>query len=156
MTILRSLAAIVFCCALTHCQDLPNSESETRPAGENILSRKAIHRALNGPVDFTSHVKPILADKCLPCHAKEALPGHLDLSDRAAAIKSNAFGGLIIPGAPEKSPFLSLISDAPAHLKEMPVVGNQVTAEEMDILRKWIAEGAHWPSGPAGRVANSP
>ena len=152
----RSIAALALCALLTQCQTPQDSESQTRPAGENVLSRHAIEQALSGPVDYATHVKPILADKCVACQTRSALPGRIDLSDRTAAIRSRALGGFIVPGAPEKSLFISQIGDAPAHLKEMPVVGNQVTAEEMDILRKWVAEGALWPAGPAGQVAPTP
>jgi mono/diheme cytochrome c family protein len=152
----RFIAALALCGLLAQCQTTPNAESETRPAGENVLSRNAIEQALSGPVDFATHVRPILADKCVACHTRSSLPGRIDLTDRTAAIRSRALGGYIVPGAPEKSLFISQIGDAPAHLKEMPVVGNQVTAEEMDILRKWITEGAKWPAGPAGQVAPNP
>lgn len=156
MNPLRTLAAVALSVVLTHCQTPPESESETRPAGENVLSQSAIKQALAAPVDFATHVKPILAAKCVACHTADALPGRLDLTDRPSAIRSRALGGFIVPGSPEKSLFISQIGDAPAHLKEMPVVGNQITPEEMDILRKWIAEGAKWPAGPEGRVAPTP
>lgn len=143
-----ALAAAV----LVSCQTAPFSEPETRPLGENSLSRGEMRRALAGPVDFTRHVRPILEAKCVACHSEGGLPGRMDLGSRERAVRSGALGVFIVPGKPEQSLFVSQIGSAPAHLKAMPPVGQQVTDDEIRVLRRWIAEGARWPHGAEGEL----
>jgi mono/diheme cytochrome c family protein len=137
---------------LTACQTPAPSESQTRPPGETALSPAALAAARSGPVDFTRHVKPILEAKCVACHNHEALPGKVDLSNRQSALRTGGLGLWIVPGKPDQSLLLTKISDAPGHLQAMPVVGQQITPDEISVLRKWIIEGAAWPSGRPGAL----
>ncbi len=150
--------ALIGMVLLVGCQNaaISESQSETRPAGETVLSRAELRRALAGPVDFGRHVKPILEAKCVACHSEGGLPGRMNLTSRAAAVKSGALGLFIVPGQPDKSLFVSQIGEAPAHLKAMPPVGEQVTEDEISVLRRWIAEGASWPEGEAGHLKLEP
>jgi hypothetical protein len=87
------------------------------------------------------------------CHNQEAQPGKMDLSSHAAALRTGAIGLWIVPGKPDQSLLLTKTTSAPAHLKAMPPVGEQITPEELSVLRKWVSEGADWPSGKAGLVS---
>ena len=147
---LSTLAALFF---LASCQSPNLSESETRPPGITVLSPSALAEARSSRVDFTAHIKPILATKCVMCHTAEAQPGKMDLSSRAAALRTGALGLWIVPGKPDQSLLLTKITSAPAHLKAMPPVGEQITQDELSVLRKWVTEGAAWPSGSAGHVS---
>ena len=60
--------------------------------------------------------------------------------------------GTIVPGNPEGSRVLAVVQEDPEAEKAMPPVSHRLTREEISLLRKWIAEGAHWPGGEAGRV----
>lgn len=147
---LSTLAALLI---LVSCQSPSSSESETRPPGTTVLTPSALAAARSQPVEFTAHVKPILAAKCVMCHNQEAQPGKMDLSSHAAALRTGAIGLWIVPGKPDQSLLLTKTTSAPAHLKAMPPVGEQITPEELSVLRKWVAEGADWPSGKAGLVS---
>ena len=136
--------ALCLAFVLAGCQ-APHPESETRPAGVTGLSASVLDEALFGRVDFRRHVAPILQAKCLYCHQPSAMPGHLSLVSREAAFAS---GPYIIPGQPNASPLIRTLGDK-AHLA-MPAVGNQVTPEEIRVLKRWIQQGAVWPDGPAG------
>ena len=67
-------------------------DSETKPLGENVLSKEQIHAAKHGPVDFLTQVKPVLEAKCVMCHNRQALPGHMSLENRSEAMRSGALG----------------------------------------------------------------
>ena len=85
-------------------------------------------------VDFVREVKPILEIRCVRCHGAETAMKHLRLhrKDRAMMV--------IVPKRPEESQlFLAARSGA------MPPGGPKLPAAELETLRKWIAEGAHWP-----------
>lgn len=148
---LTSLCLASVLLGATACQHTDEG-SETRPTGVNVLSAEELDRAEKGRVDFTAHVKPILAAKCVACHHSEALPGRLNLESRAAARRSGALGAFIVPGDPERSLFLSKLDEAHVNLQAMPPVGETLTAEEIRVLRRWIAQGAPWPEGRAGQL----
>jgi len=157
MIMISQMNAIQLCLiaallTLAACHTPTPSESETRPIGETALSSSALAEARSGPVQFSQHVKPILEAKCVACHNHEALPGKVDLSNRDAARKSGGLGLWIVPGKPDQSLILTKVCAGFDHSKAMPPVGQQITAEELAVLRKWISEGADWPSGRAGTL----
>lgn len=112
------------------------------------------------PVEFNRDVRPILSDKCLACHGADAknknIPLRLDVED----IAKSDLGGrrAIVPGDPAASEILKRI-DTPSKARKMPpaFTGHAVSAEERDILARWIAEGAvwqkHWSFLPPARPA---
>ena len=128
-------------CAAPH-----SGESETLQTGRNVLGALEIRVALQETVDFSRHVKPILAAKCVACHDPESQPGGLHFSNHESAMKSGALGVFIVPGHPERSPFLTTIRSAHTSIKSMPPVGERLTSEEVGILKRWIQQGARWPS----------
>ncbi|MFM7605538.1 MAG: c-type cytochrome domain-containing protein [Prosthecobacter sp.] len=127
-------------------------DSETKPLGENVLTRQQIQEAKHGSVDFISHVKPLLEAKCVMCHNCVALPGHMSLENRAEAMRSGALGTFIVPGSPENSLLISHTHSAHTKMSVMPVVGERLTEDEYEILTKWVKEGARWPAGDAGKL----
>jgi hypothetical protein len=114
-------------------------------------------------VDYQREVRPLLARRCLPCHG-------LDESARKANLRLDAFdhatgktGGFpgIVPGNSKISRVFLRASD---EKRPMPPVGERLKPAEIDILRRWIDEGApftaHWsfskpvrPTPPAVRDA---
>jgi hypothetical protein len=141
--------AVLALACLVACQHAPE-ESETRPAGVNVLSEVELAKALQGRVHFERHVKPVLEAKCLACHQVEAMPGRISLESRESALRSGTLGGFIVAGKPESSRFLQNL--AGVHATAMPPVGEALTPEEAHLLRRWIAQGAEWPAGAAGRL----
>jgi hypothetical protein len=89
---------------------------------------------LMAKVDFVRDVKPILELRCVRCHNSETAGKHLrlDRKDRAMLV--------IVPKKPDDSRLLLAAKSG-----YMPPGGPPLPAPEMEILRKWIAEGARWP-----------
>lgn len=143
---MKPLFACLFLVACTHVP-----ESETRPSGESVLSAEALRNAKSGPVDFATHVKPILEQRCAMCHNKRILNNRMSLENRREAVRSGALGAYIIPGDPERSLLVKNV-ESHHHSSAMPVVGTRLTADEVQILSKWIREGASWPTGAAGTL----
>jgi len=127
-------------------------DPETKPLGENVLSKEAIHAAKTGPVDFVVHVKPVLEAKCVMCHNRKALKDHMSLENRTQAMRSGALGAYIVPGHPEKSLLVANTASTHQNVSVMPAVGERLTKDEYAILTKWVKEGASWPSGAAGTL----
>jgi mono/diheme cytochrome c family protein len=146
----RHLSSLLCVFAFASCATPP--DSETKPMGENVLSKEAIHAAKAGPVDFVAHVKPVLEAKCVMCHNRTALPGHGSLENRQEATRSGALGAYIVPGHPEYSLLVANVKSAHQKVSVMPAVGERLTPDEYAILNKWVKEGAQWPAGAAGTL----
>lgn len=92
---------------------------------------------------FEKKVRPILYDNCFNCHSadnKEA--GGLRVDDHRALLKGGAAGPAIVPGQPEKSVLVKRITHADDK-KTMPP-DFRLSTEQIEILQKWIADGAVW------------
>lgn len=147
---IRRLSSLLCVLALASCATPP--DSETKPLGENVLSHETIHAAKHAPVDFAAHVKPVLEAKCVMCHNRQALPGHLSLASRSEALRTKTLGTYIVPGHPETSLLVANVKTVHQKVSVMPAVGERLTADEYAILNKWVKEGAVWPAGKAGTL----
>lgn len=103
-------------------------------------------------VDFNRQIKPILASKCFACHGPDAetRKAGLRLDTHEGAIAETESGGFaIVPGKPEGGDLLDRVTMEDADLRMPPAeTGKQVTPAEVELLKRWIAEGAnyepHW------------
>ena len=77
-------------------------------------------------------------------------------------MKGSTDGQVVKPGKPDDSVLYELISLEPDDSDIMPPKGDPLTAEQIEIIRKWIAEGARSsasavaPVGPAAPNPNVP
>ena len=136
---------------LAACSHPNQGESQTSPPGETVLSAVELQKAKT-QVDFKAHVKPILEARCVMCHNRKTLPGHMSLENRKLALARTALGVPIVPGHPEQSLILTNIKNGHAHVHAMPPVGERITKDELAVLTKWITDGATWPEGRAGKL----
>src|SRR5689334_24838136 len=92
------------------------------------------------PVDFNTDVRPILASHCYACHGpdEKARKADLRLDVRDDAVKAKA----VVPGKPAESELLKRVTSKdpdeqmpPARSKKPPL-----TAEQIDVLKRWLAE----------------
>lgn len=91
--------------------------------------------------DYTRDVAPILARRCVPCHAGSNGLGGYDVSSYAATLASGDHAPNIIPGD-RNSPLLQMVRREPApHGAPMPP-NLVLTPTEIDILERWITAGA--------------
>ncbi len=99
------------------------------------------------PVDFNRDIRPILADRCFSCHGPDAKERQadlrLDVESEAKALRSGR--AAIVPGQPNLSE-LAVRIEASDLADQMPPEdsGKSLTAEEVALLKRWIAEGARW------------
>jgi hypothetical protein len=106
-------------------------------------------------VQFGREVRPILVRSCLLCHGfdpstREAAL-RLDTFDGATADRGVDGGPAIVPGDPDASLLIQRVTTADP-FDRMPAKGPALTEAEIDILRRWIAQGAsyepHWSLRP--------
>ncbi len=97
------------------------------------------------PVDFARDVQPILARACQKCHGAEKRRGGLRLDERESAFAGGDSGEPAIrAGKVDESPLLKRVSTGDA-AKRMPLRGDPLSASEIALLSRWIAQGARWP-----------
>jgi hypothetical protein len=90
-------------------------------------------------VSYAKQVYPILNDRCQPCHYAKDKKGGLDVSTYAALIKGGKSPKCIVPGQPESS---LIIKDIAGKDPPMPKNANPLTAPQIDLITRWIKEGA--------------
>lgn len=98
-------------------------------------------------VEFNRDVRPILSDNCFFCHGPDQShrKAKLRLDVREAALEKKAFE----PGNPAASELVKrLISKDADEVMPPPDSNKKITAEQKEVLRRWIEQGAeyqqHW------------
>ena len=100
---------------------------------------------------FETKVRPVLINKCYPCHAS-AEKGGLRLDSRAGILAGGKDGDVVVPGHPELSVMSTAIHYTDAKLQMPPRAS--LKPEEVAALDQWIKQGMPWPARdmrPAGK-----
>src|SRR6185437_7580171 len=98
----------------------------------------------NAPIDFNSQVKPILNHNCITCHGGVRRQGNFSLLFRSEALKKTKSGKYaIVPGHADKSEMIRRIKLTDPE-DRMPYKHAPLKSDEIEILTKWINQGAKW------------
>ncbi|GMQ80158.1 MAG: hypothetical protein BMS9Abin04_104 [Planctomycetia bacterium] len=113
-----------------------------------FLVRAGCAEAANEPVVFGRDIRPILSGRCFACHGpdREGQENELRFDQRQSALEVDA----IVPGKAAASSLVErVVSEDPD--EQMPPPDShkgRLTAAEVDLLRRWIDQGAayaeHW------------
>jgi len=98
-------------------------------------------------VNFQRQVRPILSENCFLCHGPDKgtrmADVRLDVREGAFAQRKN--GTVIVPGKPDDSLLVKrVLSDDPAYRMPPAFSHKTLTAEQKEILRRWVEQGAPW------------
>src|SRR5437016_11974551 len=103
------------------------------------------------PVDFSSQIRPIISSKCFSCHGPDesSRKAKLRLDLREEAIKDHKGTRAIVPGDVANSEMVRRITATdPDDIMPPPKTGRTLSAAEIDLLKRWIQQGApyspHW------------
>ncbi|MEK7830837.1 MAG: PSD1 and planctomycete cytochrome C domain-containing protein [Acidobacteriota bacterium] len=117
-------------------------------------ARGAVPRgAGQGSVDFKRDIEPIFAASCYQCHGAKKAAGQLRLDIKAAAMKGGISGTNIVPGNSKASTLLKRILGEGGEVR-MPMGGDALKAEQIELIRKWIDQGAVWPEASQSQISN--
>tara|TARA_R110002020_G_scaffold42136_2_gene123757 strand:+ start:16812 stop:19544 length:2733 start_codon:yes stop_codon:yes gene_type:complete len=95
-------------------------------------------------VDFSADIKPILNKNCITCHGGVKKSGGFSLLFEDEAFANTESGTpAIIPGNAAKSPFIQRLKEDDPELR-MPYKKSKLSKEEIDLLTKWVDQGAKW------------
>ncbi len=125
-----------------------SAESSTPKAGELI--------------DFDKHVMPIIEDRCSNCHGAPHEKNGRTINPKAGlrldsyewVIKGNDSGAIVKPGNLDESLIYEVLNLPPDDDLFMPPKGGALTAERIDIFKRWITEGAKPSPGEASSTAS--
>lgn len=111
--------------------------------------------ATDDRVRFNRDIRPILSENCLFCHGPDSNHREADLQ---LDVEDIAKEHSIVPGKPDDSELIKrlLTTDVDERMPP-PDSGKELTTEQIEILRRWIEQGAeyegHWSFIPPQRLA---
>ncbi|MCC6152449.1 MAG: DUF1553 domain-containing protein [Candidatus Hydrogenedentes bacterium] len=127
----------------------------TPVADEFLPARLPIDLEAAKSISFTKHVLPILQESCEECHNPDKAKGDFDATSVAAILEGGKKGGVgFVPGKPDEG---SLVKYIRGEMKpQMPKGEDPLTAEQLHVIRQWIAAGAIDDLGGAPTPAPAP
>lgn len=110
----------------------------------SVPSRSA-EESLPEQIDFNRDVRPIFNAHCLACHGGVKQSAELSFIYRDKALAGGESGEpAIVPGEPESSYVIARVTSTDDDRMPPPEHGPPLPAREIEILRRWIAQGAPW------------
>ncbi len=88
-------------------------------------------------VSFATEVMPLFEKYCWECHSEENTELGLRLDTYEGVMAGSDYGTVVEPGDPDGSLLVDMIASG-----DMPEDGDPVPAEELEVIKAWIAEGA--------------
>ena len=116
-------------------------------------------RAANAPrrVDFNRDIRPILSESCYQCHGpdKNKRKADLRLDTRDGLFRSTPDSTIVVAGKPDQSELLNRITAEDGDIRMPPPKGgNPLTPSQIELVQRWIEQGAEW-KGHWAYLANS-
>jgi WD40 repeat protein len=95
------------------------------------------------PVSYWRDVRPLLQARCVGCHQPAKAKGDLVLADykhMLAGVPEK--DPVVVPGKPDDSALLAVITGHDGKPPEMPKDRAALAASDVELLRRWLGEGA--------------
>jgi WD40 repeat protein/mono/diheme cytochrome c family protein len=114
-----------------------------------LFSGLATLPALGANTSYHRDVRPIIQRHCQGCHQPNIKSSNLDLTTYEGLIAGGKRGGALQKGAPAESLLVKSITGDMQ--PKMPMGQAPLSAEQIETIRKWIAEGAADDTPPEAR-----
>ena len=96
-----------------------------------------------GAADATwAQVQTVLASRCTDCHGEKKQKAGLRLDSPEWLEKGSKEGPVVVAGKPEQSKLYTMAALPDDHEDRMPPKGARLTAEQLELIKAWIAAGA--------------
>jgi WD40 repeat protein len=116
---------------------LPLAAQEARPAGAAVAK-----------ITYDEHVRPIFREHCFACHSADKQESGLALDSYAKTMAGGSSGEVVLPGDLASSRLWALVSHAEE--PKMPPRQDRLADAKLELIRKWIEQGA--PENAGSRV----
>ena len=96
-------------------------------------------------MDFSRDILPILSDNCFLCHGPDAKTRKADLrlDTKEGALREQ--DPVIVPGkSAESELILRIVSNDEDEVMPPPKSNRKLTPRQIELLKRWIDEGAKW------------
>jgi hypothetical protein len=102
----------------------------------------------NTTLDFNRQILPILSENCFACHGPDAKSRkaklRLDTKDGMFA-ELRSGGHAVVPGKPDLSALVErTAAEDPSQIMPPPKTGKKLKPEQVELLRRWVEQGARW------------
>mgnify|MGYP001216977692 FL=1 len=126
---------------------LANQENPSTPTPAPKEVTPTLAKSTVKAPDFHTEVRAVLESTCISCHGTNEQKGGLRLDTLAFAKEGGDSGPALVAGNKSESILLERIH-LPAEDEEiMPPKNGPLTAQQKDILDRWVETGAKWPNG---------
>jgi len=96
------------------------------------------------PVDFSRDIRPIFNQNCTSCHGGVRQKSGISFIFREEALGTGKSGHpTIVPGDPDASELMARVTSKDPETR-MPYHAPPLPPEQIELLRRWIKEGAKW------------
>src|SRR5579871_5523769 len=106
--------------------------------------------AQSSKIDFAKDVQPIFRQNCVPCHGPTQQSSGMRLDRKSVVLGRRG----VVPGSSENSFLFHRISGG-EYGTQMPPTG-ALRPEQVEIIKKWIDQGAEWPDGLSNEAEIAP
>ena len=96
-------------------------------------------------IDFERDIRPIFEDNCSACHGEDEQESGFRLDSRVGLLRGGDYGQpAIVPGDVAKSYLIDVVSHSEPGM-EMPPDEDKLPEQQIELLKRWIEQGAVWP-----------
>lgn len=109
----------------------------------SILSAEAPETELQ----FNRDIRPILSNHCFHCHGPDesTREAGLRLDRREELLKLHDGKAILVPGKPEQSELVARITSTDEFVQMPPPSAEKpLSAKQIELLKRWIAQGGEW------------
>src|SRR6478672_12593985 len=105
-------------------------------------------------ISYDEHVRPILREHCFSCHSADKQESGLQLDSYQKAMAGGSSGEVVLPGDLASSRLWALVSHAEE--PKMPPKQDKLAAAKLDVISKWIEQGAPENAGSKVTLKKNP
>lgn len=119
-----------------------------------VVSVTLVAPAAEKPIQFNRDIRGLLFDRCVACHGPDEKQRQADLRlDQEESAKEYA----IVPGDSDASELIARITTTDPDLRMPPAdSGKSLSPAEIELLTRWVQEGAEWQAHWAFLPPQSP
>jgi hypothetical protein len=105
-------------------------------------------------ITYDEHIRPILREHCFSCHSADKQESGLALDSYQKAMAGGSSGEVVLPGDLASSRLWALVSHA--EQPKMPPRQDKLAAAKLDLISKWIEQGAPENAGSKVTLKKNP